>query len=80
MMRIDVRFFAVFRETAGTDRLKVETAAKTVSELFQEMMQTFDGLAHEPAALVAINDEMVPWDHLIADGDKVLFFPPVAGG
>jgi molybdopterin converting factor small subunit len=29
---------------------------------------------------VAINDEMSGWDAPLADGDQVLFFPPVAGG
>ena len=51
-----------------------------VLELFTEMTRRFDGLEHEPAALVAINDHMVAWEQGLSDGDQVLFFPPVAGG
>jgi len=29
---------------------------------------------------VAVNDQMADWESPIADGDEVLFFPPVAGG
>ena len=37
-------------------------------------------LAHDPAALVAINDQMADWASPLSDADEVLFFPPVAGG
>jgi molybdopterin converting factor subunit 1 len=80
MKTVTVRFFAVFREATGTGSLRLETGAGTASELFTEMSGRFTGLRHEAAALVAVNDEMVRWDHLLADGDEVLFFPPVAGG
>jgi len=80
MKTVKVRFFAVFREATGEESVSLQTAAETASELFDEMAQRFSGLRHEAAALVAVNDEMVRWEHQISEGDEVLFFPPVAGG
>lgn len=80
MKEVHVRFFAAFREAAGVELETVHTCAASAGELFSEMARKFQGLGHEPAALVAINDEMSGWDTVLQDGDEVLFFPPVAGG
>ncbi len=80
MKKIRVRFFAAFREAAGVDVAEVSTRAGSVGELFTELAARLDGLHHEPAALVAVNDEMAAWNAAFEDGDEVLFFPPVAGG
>ena len=80
MKTVTVRFFAVFREAAGEDSVTLQTRSRTLRDLFTEMCGRFDGLRHEAAALVAVNDEMVDWDRELDEGDEVLFFPPVAGG
>ena len=80
MKRVRVRLFAAFREAAGLEVTDVSTHARSVGELFSELAERLDGLRHEPAALVAVNDDMVSWDAGFEDGDEVLFFPPVAGG
>jgi molybdopterin converting factor small subunit len=79
-MDVRVHFFAIFRESAGVATHQLRTSAKTTKELFVEMTREFPNLKAETAALVAINDLMVCWDHPLEDGDEVLFFPPVAGG
>ena len=80
MKAVTVRFFAIFREATGEESLKLQTQSGTVRDLFAEMSGRYDGLRHEVAALVAVNDEMVDWDRELCEGDEVLFFPPVAGG
>jgi len=80
MKQVRVRLFAAFREAAGLEVTDVRTEAGSVGELFAELVARLDGLWHEPAALVAVNDEMTCWDSAFEDGDEVLFFPPVAGG
>jgi molybdopterin converting factor subunit 1 len=80
MMQVRVRYFAIFREATGVEAEQVETRAASVKELFSEMVGRHPGMQHEPAALVAINDEMADWHTQIREGDEVLFFPPVAGG
>ena len=80
MKQFKVHLFAVFREIAGLDVLELKSPAATPADLFAELTHKFPGLKPEPSALVAINDELGSWDQPLADGDTVLFFPPVAGG
>jgi molybdopterin converting factor small subunit len=79
-MKIHVRYFAAFREAAGTAGELVETQAGTPAALFGECAGRHAGLQTYSASLVAINDEMADWEQPLAEGDEVLFFPPVAGG
>ena len=79
-MRVGVRYFAAFREATGIDSEAVETAAATAAALFAECARRYPELQSHATSLVAINDEMAAWEQPLADGDKVLFFPPVAGG
>jgi len=80
MKRIAVKWFAAYRDATGTAAEPVETAAATPADLFGEMVARHHGLTSFAGALVAINDEMADWQSPLADGDEVLFFPPVAGG
>jgi molybdopterin converting factor subunit 1 len=79
-MRIEVRYFAAFREAAGVATESVETDAGTAAELFGECANRYPALQAYSASLVAVNDEMADWERPLTDGDQVLFFPPVAGG
>ena len=79
-MQLTVRYFAIYRDATGTDHEQVEAPVATPAELFENRLKTYPGLERFEAARVAVNDEMVPWEHPLKDGDQVLFFPPVAGG
>ncbi len=79
-MKIKVRYFALFREQTGVEAEPIEWPGGTAAELFQEMAARHSLLLPEAAALVAVNDEMAGWETTLAEGDEVLFFPPVAGG
>ena len=79
-MRVTVRYFAAFRDAAGTASETIETGSKTTGELYSEMVTRHRGMGHEPAALVARNDELCDWDTKLEAGDEILLFPPVAGG
>lgn len=80
MITVKVRYFALFREQTGIESESVDWAGGTSAELFQLMTARHASLMTEAAALVAVNDEMQGWESPLADGDEVLFFPPVAGG
>jgi len=80
MKQISVNWFAAYRDATGTTGEAVETSAATAEALFNEMMARHRQLTVFKGALVAINDEMADWHSPLADGDRVLFFPPVAGG
>ena len=77
---ITVRYFAMFRENAGTDAETVESTASTAAELFTALRSRHGSEEPLGHCKVAINDRMASWDDAIEDGDTVLLFPPVAGG
>jgi len=78
--RVQVRYFAVLREQAGRSTEALETAARTPEELYEELRER-RGLQLDPQFLrVAVNDEFSDWRQILADGDTVVFLPPVAGG
>lgn len=80
LRRLRVRYFAVLREQAGRSTEELETQAATPGELYEELRRK-RGLSVAPEFLrVAVNDEFGDWRSLLADGDTVVFLPPVAGG
>ena len=79
-MRLTVRYFAAFREAAGTDVEAVNTSARTPDELFAECASRHAALRRFTSSRVAVNDELSDWNTLLEEGDEVLYFPPVAGG
>jgi molybdenum cofactor guanylyltransferase len=80
LRRLRVRYFAVLREQAGRSTEELETQAATPGELYEELRRQ-RGLTVAPEFLrVAVNDEFGDWRSPLADGDTVVFLPPVAGG
>ena len=80
MKHVEVRWFAAYREATGVDFESVKTGALTAADLFVELRKRHSRLGSSRSALVAINDEMSDWQTALNEGDRVLFFPPVAGG
>jgi len=78
MLTVDVRYFALFRERAGVDGERLTTDATTVADLYLELEPRL-GLASN-LVRAAVNGDFVQNDHPLADGDEVVFVPPVAGG
>ena len=80
MKTITVRYFAMFRETAGTAEESVSVDVETARDVFEATRERHGSTEPLGHCKVAINDEMADWDSSVADGDTVLLFPPVAGG
>lgn len=80
MKMLTIRYFAMFREHAGTGEEFLSLDAETAADVFTATIDRHG--SKEPLAhcKVAINDEMADWDTRVADGDTILLFPPVAGG
>jgi molybdopterin-guanine dinucleotide biosynthesis protein A len=77
---VHVQYFALLREQAGRSGEKVSTLARDARELYEEL-RTSRGLKLRPEQLrVAINEEFADWSRTLAEGDNVVFLPPVAGG
>lgn len=79
MIQVRVEYFAILRERAGKAHEEVRTVAATAAELFAELEKRY-GFVGLPSLKVAINDEFCDWGAALADGDRVVFIPPVAGG
>jgi molybdopterin converting factor subunit 1 len=80
VIEVTARYFAAFRERAGRDAEPLSTTASTAAELYEEVAGRHGFADAHARCKVAINDELVGWDAPLAEGDEVLFFPPVAGG
>lgn len=79
-MRITVDYFAILREQAGRDREVIETAAATPRQLYAELVDRYGFELPAARLRVAINDTFADWSQALADGDRLVFIPPVAGG
>ena len=80
MNDIEIQYFAVLRERAGTGRETVQTAAATAADLYDELAARHDFGLPRAMLRVAVNDEFADWTRPLAAGDRVVFIPPVAGG
>ena len=77
---IKVRYFAGFREHAGTAEETVQLDAATTGDVFRQLQHRHGSAEPLGHCKVAVNDEMANWDSVIKDGDTIFLFPPVAGG
>jgi molybdopterin converting factor small subunit len=56
------------------------TSARTPGELYAELSRRYPFSLGPEMLRVAINTEFRDWSAPLADGDAVVFIPPVAGG
>jgi len=79
-LTVHVQYFAALREQAGRGSETLATGSGTAAELYEELRER-RGLTLPRAMLkVAVNEEFAAWDRVLAEGDRVVFIPPVAGG
>lgn len=78
--RVQVRYYALLREQAARSEEAVTTGARTPRELYAELAQRYRFSLPPEMLRVAINAEFGDWSAPLADGDSVVFIPPVAGG
>jgi molybdopterin converting factor subunit 1 len=75
-----VQYYALLREQAGRREEALVSAARTPRELYAELSRRYPFSLGPEALRVAINSEFGDWSTPLADGDAVVFIPPVAGG
>ncbi len=81
-MTVTVKFFAKWREIAGSDRLVVSLPTDaTVGELRQFLAEKFPaGTALLERCAIAVHQEFAGESRVLADSDEVAIIPPVSGG
>lgn len=80
MPRLTLRYYALFREQAGRESEALDTDAATAAELYGEIARRHGFRLRSTQVRVAVNSEFAGWEQRLADGDEVVFIPPVAGG
>ena len=82
MPRVQVLFFAVVRERLRRDSELVQVSeGATADALLGLLEQRYPPLAGLRRALkLAVNEEFVTGEYVLAEGDVVALIPPVAGG
>jgi MoaD family protein len=78
--RIKVQYYAILREQAGRSDESVVTGANTPRDLYNELKSRYPFSLAAEMLRVAVNAEFGEWSQHLADGDSVVFIPPVAGG
>ncbi len=79
-MKIRLLYFASLADRAGRGEEMLDTEASALRDVYAFVAERH-GFAFAPERLrVAVNGTLVPWDRVLADGDEVVFLPPVSGG
>jgi molybdopterin synthase catalytic subunit len=81
-MKVQVRLFARYREAAGRDRIDIELPeGGTVEAAWEAVSRRVPALGpYRPFTLFALDDDYVPADRRLGEGDELCLFPPVSGG
>ena len=81
-MNITLRYFAVVREAMGRSSESRDIAdgatAGDLLDLLAAEVPRIDGMRR--SMMLMVNQEYVPPDHALRDGDEVVLIPPVSGG
>lgn len=79
-MKLNISYFAWLRERAGVETEQFETSATTPAQLWTELDARYDFNTERRHLKVAVNDAFSTWDADLAEGDRIVFIPPVSGG
>lgn len=83
-MKVTVRYFASIREAIGQGTESLDTSARDLAALRDELIARgpshADALARGKAVRLALDQVMVNESTVLTDGCEVAFFPPVTGG
>jgi sulfur-carrier protein len=79
-IQIRLQHYAIFREIRGAGEELIATEHFTPRQIYHDLGLD-QAIPLDPERLrVAVNDEVVPWDHRLTDGDLLVFLAPMAGG
>ena len=75
-----VWYFGVLAERRGLADERVTHSATTPAELYAAITAEHRLELLPGDFRVAVNDEFVPWNHPLKDGDRIALLPPMSGG
>ncbi len=77
---VSLLYFALLREQRGLSAESCSTTAATAGELYAELKEKHEFSLSRNDLRVSVNGDFVDFSQTIADGDEIVFLPPVAGG
>lgn len=81
---VKVRFFAVLKKIVGKEEVVLDVEkGTTLEQLLSRLERDLPPLQQvmkEGKVLISVNQEVVPKECLIQNGDEIAFLPPFAGG
>ncbi|MCZ8132413.1 MAG: MoaD/ThiS family protein [Steroidobacteraceae bacterium] len=80
MIHVQVQYYAVLREQAGRSEERVATQAATPAALYEELRERHGFHLARAQLRVAVDGEFADWQAPLAEGARIVFIPPVAGG
>ena len=80
MIQLQIKYYALLKEEAGKAEEAVTVEPMTAEALFLELRTRHRFSLEAKRLRVAVNDRYAPMQHVLQDGDRVVFIPPVAGG
>ena len=79
-MRVRLRYFASIRERLGRTNEEIDVpGGSTVAEVWERLVAEAPALAQQRYR-PAVNQEYTTPEQALADGDELVFIPPVSGG
>ena len=75
-----VCYFGLLAERRGLAEERLNHSATTPAELYGAINTQHRLELANRDFRAAVNDEFVPWNHPLQDGDRVAFLPPMSGG
>ena len=80
MIQIRLRYFASFAEAAGIDSESFTLDHHDARRLFDDLKARYGFRQSAEHVRLAINDRFSDWQTPLAEGDTIVFIPPVSGG
>jgi len=77
---IRIQYFAILREQRGCSEESLHTAITTPAELYKHLQMLYHFTLPIDLLRVSVNNRFVAITTELAEGDTVVFIPPVAGG
>ncbi|MDK1024180.1 MAG: MoaD/ThiS family protein [Gammaproteobacteria bacterium] len=83
---IEIEYIGRLKEDLDLEQEQMEwqtsmtDVAALIEHLCRERGSQWSTTLHQENLLVSVNQSMVKTDYPLGDDDKVIFFPPIAGG
>ena len=79
-MKVRLLYFASLADRAGAPTRRARRPLRRRSDLYAEVARAHAFAFSSERVRVAVNGALAGWDRSLADGDEVVFLPPVSGG